>query len=169
MRALVALAVIALAIFGALLHPLALLLSWLPFDTNRLQAFLTSTKSDIADVLGWAVVALLIVMLVLVIRGRLTARRGGSHGSLSPIGSVRMTVAIIAYNEAGAIRRLVREFRAQPGVVDVIVVDNNSSDGTADLAMAAGARVVHESKQGYGYACIRALKEGVAAPDANVV
>ena len=169
MRALVALAVLALAILGALLHPVALLLSWMPFDTNRLQAFLTSTKSDIADVLGWAVVALLIVMLVLVIRGRLTTRRGGSHGLLSPINSVGMTVGIIAYNEAEAIGRLVRDFRAQPGVVEVIVVDNNSSDGTADLARSAGARVVHESKQGYGYACIRALREGVLAPQANVV
>src|SRR5439155_26960169 len=126
-------------------------------------------KSDIADVLGWAVVALLIVMFVLVIRGRVTARRGGSHGSLSPINSVGMTVGIIAYNEAEAIAQLVRDFKAQLGVVDVIVVDNNSSDGTADLARSAGARVVHESKQGYGYACIRALREGVLAPQANVV
>src|SRR5438094_4754583 len=145
MRALVALAVVALAILGALLHPLALVLSWMPFDTRGLQAFLTSTKFVIADILGWAVVALLIMMFVLVIRGRLTPRRGGSHGSLSPIGSVRMTVGIIAYNEAEAIERLVRDFRAQPNVVEVIVVDNNSSDATAELARSAGARVVNES------------------------
>jgi len=80
-----------------------------------------------------------------------------------------MTVGIIAYNEAEAIGRLVQDFRAQPDVIDVIVVDNNSSDGTAELARAAGARVVHESKQGYGYACIRALSEGALVPDADVV
>ena len=169
MRALVALAVVALAILGALLHPLALLLSWMPFDTTNLQTFLTSTKSVIADILGWTVVALLAVMLILVIRGRLTPRRGGSHGSLSAAGSARTAVGIIAYNEAQAIGRLVRDFRAQPDVVDVIVVDNNSSDGTADLAVAAGARVVHESRQGYGYACIAALREGAAVADADVV
>src|SRR6266849_7452596 len=113
MRALVALLVVALAIVGALLHPLALLLGMLPFNSTSLEGFLTSTKSIIADVLGWAVVALLLVMLALVIRGRLTHRRGGSHGSLSPIGSVRMVVGIIAYNEAEAIEHLVRGFRAQ--------------------------------------------------------
>lgn len=170
MRALVALAIVALAILGALLHPLALLLSVMPFDSNALQAFLTSTKFVIADVLGWAVVALLIVMLALVIRGRVAPRGGaGSHGSLSPLGSSRVAVGIIAYNEAEAIGQLVRDFRAQPGVVEVIVVDNNSSDGTAGIASAAGARVVPEPRQGYGYACIRALREGALVSDADVV
>src|SRR6266581_9216891 len=135
MRALIALAVIALVLLGALLHPLALLLSVMPFDSSSLQTALTSIKSVIADVLGWAVVALLVVMLALVIRGRLAPhRRGGSHGSVTPMSSTRMTVGIIAYNEAGAIAQLVRDFKAQPGVVDVVVVDNNSSDGTAQLA-----------------------------------
>ncbi len=170
MRALIALAVVALAVLGALLHPFALLMSVMPFDSNSLQTFLTSAKSDIADLLGWAVIALLIVMLALVIRGRLApGRSGGSHGSVSPIGSTRMTVGIIAYNEAEAIAQLVREFRAQPDVVDVIVVDNNSSDATAKLAQDAGARVVLESKQGYGYACIRALGEGALVQQADVV
>ena len=104
MRALIALAVIALALLGALLHPLSLLLSVMPIDTSNLQTSLTSIKDVIADVLGWAVVALLVVMLVLVIRGRLAPhRRGGSHGLVTPIDSTRMTVGIIAYNEAGAI------------------------------------------------------------------
>jgi len=170
LRALVALAVVALAILGALLHPLALLLSLLPFQTGGLQAFLTSSKFVIADVLGWAVVALLVVMLALVIRGRIAPqRRGGSHGSLSPMGSTRMVVGIIAYNEAEAIAQLVHDFRTQPGVIQVIVVDNNSSDGTGELARAAGARTVREPKQGYGYACIRALHEGALVQEADVV
>src|SRR5438093_9037978 len=140
MRALLALAVVALAILGALLHPVALLLSVMPFDSSSLQTSLTSIKSMIADVLGWAVVALLVVMLALVINGRLAPhRRGGSHGSLSRIDSTRMTVGIIAYNEAEAISQLVGDFKAQPNVVDVLVVDNNSSDGTAERAREAGA------------------------------
>ena len=51
----------------------------------------------------------------------------------------------------------------------MLVVDNNSSDGTAELAREAGARVVHESRQGYGYACIGALREGALVPNADVV
>jgi hypothetical protein len=47
-----------------------------------------------------------------------------------------------AYNEAGAIATTVAEIRdAAPGF-DVLVVDDGSTDATADLARAAGARVV---------------------------
>ena len=35
---------------------------------------------------------------------------------------------------------------------EVVVVDNGSDDGSADLARAAGARVVHEPRRGYGSA-----------------
>jgi glycosyltransferase involved in cell wall biosynthesis len=63
----------------------------------------------------------------------------------------------------------VKDFRRQPGVVKVIVVDNNSTDQTAALAAAAGGVVVAEKRQGYGYACIRGLAEGLNVPDADVV
>src|SRR5260370_24679009 len=80
-----------------------------------------------------------------------------------------MVVGIMAYSEAEAIAQLVRNFSAQPGVIQVMVVDNNSADGTAELAKAAGARTVRETKQGYGYACIRALQEGALVQEADVV
>src|SRR5204862_8200783 len=38
---------------------------------------------------------------------------------------------------------------------EVVVVDNGSSDGTPELAAAAGARVVHEGRRGYGSAYLR--------------
>lgn len=66
--------------------------------------------------------------------------------------SLTTAVIIPALNEAGNIAELVRQTLAQP--VDwVIVVDNGSTDDTAVLAQAAGAQVVTESRQGYGYAC----------------
>jgi hypothetical protein len=51
----------------------------------------------------------------------------------------------------------------------VIVIDNNSTDQTAEQAAAAGATVIREKRQGYGYACIRGLAEGLNVPDADVV
>jgi len=63
----------------------------------------------------------------------------------------------------------VRGFKAQRDVIEVIVVDNNSTDATAALAAAAGARVVSERKQGYGWACIRALQEAMRTPGAEVI
>jgi hypothetical protein len=169
MRALVALTVVALAILGALLHPLTLLLGILPFDSSGLIAVLTDAKSIIADILGWAVLALLAVMLALVIKGRLAPRPISVQAPAVYSGARRMVVGIIAYNEAEAIAGLVKAFKAQEGVVEVLVIDNNSLDGTAELATAAGARVVPEQRQGYGYACMRALREGALVPDADVV
>ena len=40
---------------------------------------------------------------------------------------------------------------------DVIVVDNGSTDGTADAARAAGARVILEPRRGYGSACLAGI------------
>jgi len=43
--------------------------------------------------------------------------------------------------------------QASPNYVDeVIVVDNNCTDGTAAVAASLGARVVGEARKGYGYA-----------------
>ena len=80
-----------------------------------------------------------------------------------------MVVAITAYNDAEATAQAVADFRRRPGVVKVLVIDNNSTDETATLAVAAGATVVRETRQGYGYACIRGLSEGLKVAEADVV
>ncbi len=65
---------------------------------------------------------------------------------------IKTTVIIPALNEAGNIGDLVRETLAQP-IDRVIVVDNGSTDGTAQVAQEAGADGVSEPRRGYGYAC----------------
>lgn len=76
-----------------------------------------------------------------------------------PVGSV--VIALVALNEEQAIEEVVRDFQNAPGVGNVIVVDNGSTDRTNELAKRAGAQVVQERQQGYGYSCIRALSEGL--------
>jgi len=80
----------------------------------------------------------------------------GSVASMPAVEKVRVSVVIPCLNEAENIERCVREARA---VLDqtslsgeVIVVDNGSEDGSADLALAAGATVIHEPRRGYGSA-----------------
>ena len=52
--------------------------------------------------------------------------------------------------------RALREMRV-PG--EVIVVDNGSTDASAEIAARAGARVVHERRRGYGAAYLRGFRE----------
>ncbi|HZP27224.1 MAG TPA: glycosyltransferase family 2 protein, partial [Dehalococcoidia bacterium] len=73
-----------------------------------------------------------------------------------------IAVALTAYNDELSIAGAVRDFKEQPGVESVIVVDNNCHDETAQRAGAAGAQVVREPLQGYGYACRRGLSEALA-------
>jgi glycosyltransferase involved in cell wall biosynthesis len=67
-----------------------------------------------------------------------------------------VSVVIPCLNEAQSIEACVTSARRAleeneyPG--EVVVVDNGSSDGSAELASAAGARVVHEPRRGYGSA-----------------
>jgi glycosyltransferase involved in cell wall biosynthesis len=68
-------------------------------------------------------------------------------------------VAIIpAYNEEKSIGLVVSAI-PRPPVSEVIVADNNSSDHTARVARAAGARVVFEEEPGYGAACLTGIAE----------
>src|SRR2546423_11918955 len=77
-----------------------------------------------------------------------------ANPSLDAVPSV--SVVIPCLNEAQSIERCVRD--ARDTLVDaalrgeVIVVDNGSEDGSGELAAAAGARVVHEPRRGYGSA-----------------
>lgn len=83
-----------------------------------------------------------------------TLRNGRTIGCIIP-----------AHDEVGAIGHVVA---AIPGWADVvIVVDNDSADGTGAAAAAAGARVVREEQRGYGAACLA----GIAAlpPAVDVV
>lgn len=87
------------------------------------------------------------------------------------------TVSIVfpAYNEEQYIRAAIDDFFL-PGVVDeIVVVDNNSRDRTADEVRGTRARLVQESKQGYGHALRRGLREAtgdlviLAEPDGTFV
>jgi glycosyltransferase involved in cell wall biosynthesis len=71
----------------------------------------------------------------------------------------RVSVVFPAYNEAAGIGQAVADFGSIDAVDEVLVIDNNSHDGTAQRAEQAGARVVREQHQGYGNALRRGLAE----------
>lgn len=69
-----------------------------------------------------------------------------------------VSVVMPAYNEESGILSTVKGYIEHPIVDEVVVVDNNSDDKTAQKAAMAGARVVVEKRQGYGFACRKALE-----------
>lgn len=62
----------------------------------------------------------------------------------------RIAVIIPCYNEAGTIGQVVKDFQKALPDAQIVVGDNNSHDGTADVARAAGATVIAEHRQGKG-------------------
>ncbi|MGI0011187.1 MAG: glycosyltransferase family 2 protein [Nitrosopumilaceae archaeon] len=83
---------------------------------------------------------------------------------LNPI----ICVVLPAYNEELSIEEVVKEYINQKSVKHVIVVDNNSTDRTAEIAERCGAKVIKESNKGYAHACVAGLKESLKT-DANIV
>ena len=79
---------------------------------------------------------------------------------------MRVSVIIPTRNEAQAIGRVLADLPADL-VTEVLVVDNDSSDETPEIAARLGARVVREPRRGYGRACLTGLAH-TSAPDVVV-
>ena len=65
-------------------------------------------------------------------------------------------VIIPAFNEEKAIANVIKEIPKY--VIEIIVVSNNSTDKTIEVAQKAGATVLTEDKKGYGYACLKGME-----------
>ena len=82
---------------------------------------------------------------------------------------IRVSIVVPCLNEEASIADVVRAAQtglARAGVSgDVVVVDNGSRDRSAELAAAAGARVLRENRRGYG----AAIRRGFAAAQSDVL
>jgi glycosyltransferase involved in cell wall biosynthesis len=78
----------------------------------------------------------------------------------------QVTVIIPAFNEAGAIGRVVSDLKSAANWLEVIVVDDGSSDETAATALAAGAMVIrHPYNKGNG----ASVKTGLRAAQGDFI
>lgn len=62
----------------------------------------------------------------------------------------KIAVLIPCYNESATIQKVINDYNEALPEATIYVYDNNSSDGTADIAKAAGAIVRYEYRQGKG-------------------
>ena len=79
--------------------------------------------------------------------------------------SMRVVVIIPALDEESGIGKVLAELPCER-LLEVIVVDNGSSDRTAEVALRGGAQVIYEPERGYGAACLAGI---AAAPECDVV
>lgn len=77
-----------------------------------------------------------------------------------------VSVVMAAYNESATVGRAVSEVIGHPEIIEVIVVDDGSTDDTAERAAAAGARLVRLAENG-GKAA--ALEVGVAEAGSEIL
>ena len=72
------------------------------------------------------------------------------------IPGVRVAVIIPARNEESSLGLVLADIPG--GIADeVVVVDNGSTDATAQVARSAGATVLRETRRGYGSACLKGI------------
>jgi glycosyltransferase involved in cell wall biosynthesis len=76
---------------------------------------------------------------------------------------MRISVIIPALNEEEAIGKVIGDLPSEI-VTEVLVVDGGSADRTRELADSLGARVLLETRRGYGRACLTGL-ENVSDPE----
>ena len=72
--------------------------------------------------------------------------------------SSKISVIIPAFNEESSIGLVLNDLPRKT-LHEIIVVDNGSTDNTAEVALESGARVVQEKRKGYGSACLRGIAE----------
>lgn len=82
----------------------------------------------------------------------MNANQAPSRNASAP--RLRFSVVVPAFNESLSIAACLRSLSSQDfaGNYEVIVVDNNSTDDTADIAQSLGATVVREEKPGVCHA-----------------
>jgi hypothetical protein len=147
-----------LVVIGLCLYSLGLVVSLL-----RMPLLIGRRVEDIVGpIIWWSGLPTSIGAVLITLELALLLPRKRQHERrLEPIepNPTSVTVALMAYNDEESIGLAVRDFLRHPLVSRVIVVDNNSRDGTAEVATRAGADVVIEKLPGYGQCAYRCWTE----------
>lgn len=77
----------------------------------------------------------------------------------------KVSLVIPAYNEEETLPAVIQDFQTQECLDEILIVDNNSKDRTGEIARAQGAKVILETRQGYGWA----LRAGMDRAEGDIL
>src|SRR5215213_4508522 len=84
----------------------------------------------------------------------------------APANDLRVAAIVPAYNEEATVTEVLSALKATPGIDEILVVSDGSTDGTVEIARSLGLRTIHlRENQGKG----RAMAIGVAHTDAPIL
>ncbi len=89
--------------------------------------------------------------------------------SYNPIKNPNICVILPTYNEEKIIEKVIKDFKCQPNTKNILVIDNNSKDRTAEIAKKSGAKVIQKEKNtGFSHSCIMGYREALKT-DSNII
>ncbi len=152
-----------LSLIGVLLTVIGILLYVAASLLGLLRATILSSfiEKEFVEVILWYSPLPILLGFFLFLIGLKDVARKRKHSQIvsSDFAQSNLTVALTAYNDESSIGDAVLDFLNHPTVGKVIVISNNSIDGTMEAASEAGALVFNEDKQGYGACVKRAMVE----------
>ena len=126
--------------------------------------------SEYARWIIWADLGWIVSLLIFIFRRKHYKTDPNLHYlQFNGISNPKMCVAIPSYNEEQTIGQVVTDYKNQKFVESVIVIDNNSSDNTVEIAKQHGATVIKKNEnKGFSHSFVLGLKESLKT-DANIV
>ena len=126
--------------------------------------------SEYARWIIWADLGWIVSLLIFIFRRKHYKTDPNLHYlQFNGISNPKMCVAIPSYNEEQTVGQVVTDYKNQKFVESVIVVDNNSSDNTVEVAKQHGAMVVTKNEnKGFSHSYVLGLKESLKT-DANII
>ena len=89
--------------------------------------------------------------------------------SVNPINDPKIFVIIPTYNEEENVESVIKDYKNQKFVEEVVIVDNHSSDRTVELSKSCGATVItKDENKGFADSCIVGMQESLKS-NSNIV
>jgi len=127
-------------------------------------------RACVSNSLLWLLVVAELVAFVIVVPRLWRSGRGGQVLATSSRAGPTISVIVPARNEAARISECLAPLREAPGVLEVIVVDDESTDATATIVRELGATVLSGQPLPPGWVGkIWALQQGIAAAKGDVI